>query len=596
MSKPFFGRAMTFRRRITYALAVFSLIPALVVGLVSTQIAERDIIAMKESEYSDQFLNIRSNVNRIIEDINNLTLELYIDDALQKELNKKPDEINKIAFHNDLRALCGRFINDDSRVSMIGIYGNNGLSYGVSYTATGTSLRDIFYNAESVKKFLETNDISTINSWIFVPSTDQQGDVKYSLVNIKIVRDIETLEPYGYLVSALSDKFFTSAIPKHVSCDALIMSDQNGEIVLQTGDEALFNSIELNEMLYVENNIPSKNGSGIRKIDGEKYLVSYSFIPNIHSYLLSVIDYENLAAPIREITLVIVIVLLTSIGLFLFLATYVSKSILRPVNYLSEVIGEAEKGNLNVQFDKTSNVEVNELGDSFNRMVNSLNNNIRTIKEMAIVKQESDRQLLQAQINPHLIYNSLNSLKGLVRTSDMEALLQAINELSKFYQLSLNYGEPVIAINDELEHVSAYINVQNKCFGKSIDLQVDLAEETKQNVIVKMTLQPIVENALQHGLAVYDFEGSISIFEKAEGDNIILCVKDTGVGIKKNELDSLNATFTCGKDVVKEAYGLTNINSRLRYYFGKEYGLTINSELLRYTCVEIRLPKRQIGE
>lgn len=580
-------RNTSFKGKISLALICFALLPALVTGFIASSIASKNVLRIKQQEYQNQFLAYRTNINRILNDADQQILELYVDPTLISYMQMETEEAAALPFYNYMRSICNTSITESSNIEMIGIYGENGLVY-----TSNPAMKTFFTSCQQVAAHIETQNLTPINSWRFTRNVADEEEVHNVLINIKALRDVDTLEFYGYIVTAMDENMFSDTLKNNPSGDKLLVLDEQGSILHSTMQQELGKQISPETYLEMRDDVIRSSGSSIKIIDGERCLVSYSLIPNLGCYLVNVIRYEQLAASAEEINTITTIVVALSFTLSLLAVRTVTKSITRPLDRLFTVTKKVKNGELTARFHEEGTDEIHALGHSVNNMLDSLDRNLETIKAMMEQQRESDRQLLQAQINPHLIYNSLNSLKELAYCDDRKTLMMAIDELSKFFRTALSYGNAVIAMREELDHVLSYIAVQNICFGKHIDLQVNLSEEVQQNVIVKMTLQPIVENALLHGLAAYDMDGKITIYEELTDDAVIICVRDSGVGISETELQALNDVLQSDKDVSEAAYGLTNINSRIRYYFGYQYGLEIDSEFLCYTCVKIKLPRK----
>ncbi len=589
-----------FRQKVVLMLVCFALIPALVTGFCASLIATNNLVQMRRETYLRQFQNSQDLFRDEILDMNQKILEIYCSDVVQNDLNRDLDEGQALEIYDQLRSICNRGNFGHVGILMMGVYGNNGTVF-----TSDRGMLNKFASVDQVAAYLVEKQIVTIDSWSFTDGITDSKSVSLvsgkvnnqRLINIKVIRTLDQLEFCGYIVSVVDTSFYGKVIPEVLTGDMGILLDESGNVIYGSGVLAQWEQVPMESFLMYdeENGEPLWEGSHTVRYQNERYLVNYSYIPSVRCYQMSLVRYETLIAPTDDIIVLTLLVILLSSAISVVVAILVMRSMMRPLDRIAVTMDQVKQGDLTARFAPTADDELNRLGVFLNQMLSSTEENIRDMERITRSKQESDRKLLQAQINPHLIYNSLNSLKGLARVGDNTQLAHAIDQMSAFYRISLSSGKDIISVEEELKHVQAYVSLQNICFGKHIDLKIDVDEQVKDNVILKMTLQPIVENALLHGLSVYNLEGTVSITSRLEEDRLVLCVQDSGVGVYDDTLRRLNELFSNGISTDQNAFGLSNINSRLNYYFGKSFGLHIESEPLEFTRVEISLPRQTLG-
>jgi len=589
-----------FRQRVVLILVCFALIPALLTGFLASLIATNNLVQMRRETYLRQFQNSRDLFREEILDMNQKILEIYVSGVLQNDLNRNLDDGQTLEIYDQLRSMCNRGNFGHVGILMMGIYGKNGTVF-----TSDRGMQNKFASVEQVAAYLDEKQIITIDSWSFtdgissnVAAALPSGKASNQrLINIKAIRTLDQLEFCGYLVSVVDTNFYGKVMPEVLTGDMGILLDESGNVIYGSGALAQWEQVPMETFLLYdkENGEPLWEGSHTVSYQDERYLVNYSYIPSVRCYQMSLVRFGTLIAPMDDIIVLTLLVVLLSSIISVVVAVLVMRSMMRPLDRIAVTMDQVKQGDLGARFAPTADDELNRLGVFLNQMLSSTEENIRDMERITRSKQESDRKLLQAQINPHLIYNSLNSLKGLARVGDNAQLTHAIDQMSAFYRISLSSGKDLISVEEELKHVQAYVSLQNICFGKHIDLKIDVDDQVKNNVILKMTLQPIVENALLHGLSVYNLEGTVSITSRLETDKLVLCVQDSGVGIYEDNLQRLNEIFSKGVSTDQNAFGLSNINSRLNYYFGRSFGLHIESEPLEFTRVEISLPRQTLG-
>ena len=301
-------------------------------------------------------------------------------------------------------------------------------------------------------------------------------------------------------------------------------------------------------------------------------------------------------APFERLRMAIIFAILVFGIIAVIFAWKGADNVSEPIKKVRTTMKQVEKGDFNVQLKIASQDEVGELAQSFNHM-------IEKIKRLMAQEQESQEKLryaelkaLQSQINPHFLYNTLDSINWMVRMGRNDKVEEMIDALSTFFRISLSKGRHFISIREELIHVEKYIMIQKVRYERIMESEICVPEEFFGYDIIKMTLQPLVENALYHGIKEKGEGGVIRITAEGQGDNIVFCVSDTGLGMSKEKLEKLQIMMDQGIDHDPDAYGIINVQKRIHMYFGTEYGLRFESEPGSGTSVYVTIPKRIGGK
>ena len=204
--------------------------------------------------------------------------------------------------------------------------------------------------------------------------------------------------------------------------------------------------------------------------------------------------------------------------------------------------------------------------------------------------RKADLRLLQEQINPHFLYNTLDTIIWLVEADQPQQAVDMVVTLSDFFRLVLSKGKEHISIKEEEQHISSYLKIQEVRYHDILEYEINIDKVLYEYQILKMTLQPLVENALYHGIKYKRAKGRIYISGEKENNMILLTVKDNGVGMEPEELEFLQKEIRRPCQETEKGYGLANVNERLRIYYGPEYGLNIMSEKGRGTEVTVTIP------
>lgn len=285
------------------------------------------------------------------------------------------------------------------------------------------------------------------------------------------------------------------------------------------------------------------------------------------------------------------IVLLFSIAAALF----ISGSISRPIRELRKMAASIAEGNLNVRVENNKMDEIASLAVSLNIMAEKLKELIdNSIKEQENLKK-SELKALQAQINPHFLYNTLDTIVWMSEANKSEQVIELVEALSKFFRITLSKGRDWITIRDEVEHVKSYLIIQKIRYRDILNFKMEIEEDIMEYKILKLTLQPIVENALYHGIKNKRTGGEIIVraSKARDRDLIFLEVIDNGIGMTVDKLSRLRAELNddnVEQDIRECGFGLSNVYKRIKLYYGKQYGVSIESEYGEGTKVSLCIP------
>ena len=239
--------------------------------------------------------------------------------------------------------------------------------------------------------------------------------------------------------------------------------------------------------------------------------------------------------------------------------------------------------------------EITELGMSFNIMIGKIKELLDSkIKEQEELKK-AELRALQAQINPHFLYNTLDTIIWMAESKKTDQVVKIVTALSNFFRISLSKGMDWITIGEEVERIRSYLTIQRMRYRDILDFKIEVAEDVAENTILKLILQPLVENALYHGIKNKRQKGMIHVRARRKGeDEVLLEVEDDGIGFTPEKLAQLRAELDddSGDIKLESGFGIGNVNKRIRLYYGKPYGLSIQSEYSTGTCVTLIIPAK----
>ncbi len=274
----------------------------------------------------------------------------------------------------------------------------------------------------------------------------------------------------------------------------------------------------------------------------------------------------------------------------IFLSYYIPQSITSPIRELGKVTDQVAKGDLSVRSKVDTGVEVSALSDSLNVMIDKINELLQQVTEEQTGLRKAEFQVLQSQINPHFLYNTLDAIVWLAESGQQKQVVSMVGSLSEFFRSSLNQGKDIVTIREELQHVRSYLEIQQVRYQDILKYEIDIPETLYEYRIPKISIQPLVENALYHGVKNKRGCGTIRITGSEDHNIMMIQVTDDGMGMTPERLAEVRKGLSGGQPEGTNIYGLYNVNERIRLHFGKGYGLTIESERTVGTKATIYLP------
>lgn len=478
-------------------------------------------------------------------------------------------------------------------VDIDGIYvlGRNG---AIFRSSKGTLRKQEFREEEWFKQVIETGE----ELWLAPhPGSDIIQNLDYLTISVV------------YPVKDRISSRILGVVVVDVRAESLNKIEDNGLVfegksyILDEDDKVIYSDqsndeeeIDAVNHAFHENQADHTGTADKIEIGGKACLYSSMYLSNNGWKTVGIISDRQVYAPFERLRMAIIFAILVFGIIAVIFAWKGADNVSEPIKKVRTTMKQVEKGDFNVQLKIASQDEVGELAQSFNHM-------IEKIKRLMAQEQESQEKLryaelkaLQSQINPHFLYNTLDSINWMVRMGRNDKVEEMIDALSTFFRISLSKGRHFISIREELIHVEKYIMIQKVRYERIMESEICVPEELFGYDIIKMTLQPLVENALYHGIKEKGEGGVIRITAEGQGDNIVFCVSDTGLGMSKEKLEKLQIMMDQGIDHDPDAYGIINVQKRIHMYFGTEYGLRFESEPGSGTSVYVTIPKRIGGK
>lgn len=297
---------------------------------------------------------------------------------------------------------------------------------------------------------------------------------------------------------------------------------------------------------------------------------------------------EMITENVEHIVRLLFAILFVVVILVIFVGIFISRLFSKPTKRLITAMRDFEKNAKDFQYEQvTGTREIEALSESFGHMVVQIQQLMDKVRNEEITLRKTELKALQAQINPHFLYNTLDAIMWLCEEGRNKDAEDMVNALAKLFRISISKGHELITIEKEMQHAKNYLQIQNFRYKNQFSYYFDVDEECLQYYCNKITLQPIIENSIYHGLNRMIDDGEIYIKIFQDGEDIVFTVTDNGVGMTKEQCEEI-----LYKDRSERAgIGIKNVNDRIKIYFGEEYGLRIESELDEGTTVIVRMPK-----
>lgn len=367
----------------------------------------------------------------------------------------------------------------------------------------------------------------------------------------------------------------------------IYLIDGNREIIYHPRAQLIDSGLE-----HENNRAVSEYRDGIYQetFQGEERVITVKSVGYTGWKLIGVAPRQTVSLNSLKTQLLVVFVAAFILFLMSLVNSYISSRITTPIRKLELSVNEIEKGNLNAKVDAEGSYEIRHLGQSVQNMAKQIQVLMADIVSEHEKKRKQEFDTLQSQINPHFLYNTLDIIVWMIENEKPDQAVKAVTALARFFRISLSRGKSIITVKDELEHVRNYLMIQHMRFKNRFSYTIEAEDEVLDLASLKLMLQPLVENAIYHGMEFMDGDGEIFISAWKEGEDLYLKVSDNGLGMTEEQVARLFSDTPHTGSSRGSGIGVKNVNERIRLYFGSEYGLSIESEPDEGTVVTIHLP------
>lgn len=367
----------------------------------------------------------------------------------------------------------------------------------------------------------------------------------------------------------------------------ILISDEKGNIINHKEKKLI--SLNLSNYSYIETILSNNDGYFDSRIDSRNFMITY-FTSNYTKWkFATIIPSDEFTDKIYGKLLFTMLICIICISIAVFFSLIISNNLYKPIKVLKNEMKRAADGDFKAKIDKIGKDEFSELNTSFNAMVENIDNTIKELYKARLLKKDAELKALQAQINPHFLYNTLDSMYWMARLNKTEELSTMISSFSKFLKINLSKGRDIISIKEVVEEIEYYTTIQKLRFGDKFNVEIEVEKDLYSYSIVKFLLQPLVENAIYHGIERKRGKGVIRVIgRKTSDEHIEFFIIDDGVGMSAERLEQVLESIE--KGMGNKNFALVNVSKRIQTIYGEEYKLAIKSQEGIGTEVRVVIP------
>lgn len=580
-------------------LLVFGLIFSIIISLSSATFAfykkDKETTILKAVELMNtQTIN---KINECFEDLSSISkLPLYTDYLSESQdsflyfldLFNSTNRSN-LQFQKQFYNLAEKVFNYKSYINSVYIFNTHGnyeakLAGDYFYSGATDPLNSKWYNdcVELSGKPL------FVNTFALPDARDMKGNQIYVFSVARAIVNVDKSSVIGVMLINAKYSYLSAMCNK-----MLIIPDENIYIIDKAGnivyDKNISNvSQKLEKSLFdIVNGTDS--GSKNVSINNLKHLIIFNSSESTGWKVINVIPENKLFESINQLkylTIIITASLILLVSLFIIL---LSSQIVTPLKRLIIMMKLFEKGDFDIKIKFNNRNEIGQLSKSFNKMTSKIKRLVKTVYIDQITQKDLELQMLQNQINPHFIYNTIESIHMMAEINNDDETSLMARSFGKILRYGISKTQKIVSVKDEVENLNDYVQLQKIRFSNKFNIVINISEDIYQCKIIRLILQPLVENAINHGISSRLKDGLICVEGWKDGPNLIFQISDNGKGIAEGELSNLN-DYINGLNNDFKSIGLKNVNKRLQLHYGEGYEIRIFSKFNEGTTVRVNLP------
>lgn len=585
------------RTKLTMSYLVLTLIPVVIITVfvfnVSIATLKNEVSAYVSNSLEQANKNIDNTFSQLSHMSANIGLNSTIQHILKSEVQRPIDQ--KIRDDEDAARIIQSEAMNFTDIESLFLFSYNGEVYSLRGTTNSLPTDYNFTRQgwfEKMKKLGRKNLIIPTHPQMEVISEGKSKDVFGYISEIK---DLETQKSIGFLFFEIDINVFNKLLQSIASDDRsqLVIIDNNKTVIYHTQPAYIstqYRTSYVSEMLDRKQGFLSNHGR-----NGEE-IINFHTSANTGWTVLSVMPSDILYSRINSFELALIFTIALCIISAIVIAILMSNTLTEPISLLKSKMKQAESGDFDTQIKVKSKDEIGELSLSFNKMLARIKQLIQRVYQTEIVRKEAELSALQAQINPHFLYNTLQIMDIMAEEKGADEISGACQALAKIFRYSISKGKEMVPLEEEIIHVKNYVFIQHLRLGQKLSVEYNIPDALLKYEVIKLILQPLVENAIIHGIEKDGKNCVIRLSATLTGDNLILTVEDNGIGMTAEDLMKLQLSlYQETEEERPKRHGgiaLKNVNDRIKLYHNDKYGMSIQSKKHIGTKVTLILPAK----
>lgn len=534
---------------------------------------------------------ITNSMDFLQKDIYDLSTFICINPTVQAFLRAKNNTQSQLV-NNNLESFNMLLASKDY-ISFIVIYNKNGDAYYIS-SDRSTGIKS-YQSVKESKLYERVHALKGAPVWVDLNDENQIFIVDNKAPKIAMVRallDNNTFEASGLLAICVNHSVLKGIYGSNskLSGNTMILDRDNGLI---TSNQPIDTGITDNDTPIIMSHLKNAKGSATFRVNGRKLLMVHNTIEQSGWKVVSVTPVNLLLKDLNSILGLTVVVSLACLAIAFMFSAYISSVLTSPIKRLLNSMEKVKNGSFKEKVDFKYNDEIGMLGAQYNDMIDNINNLIGKVYKLQIKEREAELKALQAQINPHFLYNTLDTIFWKAEKSKQKDISDMVYALSRLFRTTLNKGSEFILVREEKEFIEHYLLLQSSRFRERLTYEIDFDPLIQDYSIPKLIFQPFVENSIIHGMEAYDRTCHIKISGTFANDRMAFVIEDNGAGISQDAIVKL-LDRTRGDEklsTVKQGYAISNVDQRLALYYDSDYQINITGSPGIGTKVEIIIPK-----
>lgn len=586
MKRSFIGSTIK-ARLLCYNMCIVSVI-AIIMSFFSYIISTKNTVDVARLSMVHHVENVISQFDTSYQEVVNIVANCTESSAINISSIQNNDTVKARKKNSSIRSLLNSFCSIPKYgdyISRIILYNNNG-AYIQAGNSNGSS-NDIIKLLDSDCLEMEQNK-SIRNYTLEIYRSPFYGENKNNILPIlQPMYDGAYKEQKGWVFVSISSKLFDSILKNSDMGNECIAVTAKGNRITQIHEKE--ENEDLLDSILAENGI---KGNYIRKVRGVESIISYQRSEKSGILIYEILPINQLNNDKEVILWTMILIFLGCIVIGLILSLIVTNQIKKPIDRLSTHIKRnIANGNFEHNREIETMDEIGEIGKAINQMSIQMEELLHFRINSEKEKKDLEIRMLQAQINPHFLYNTLDSIKWIAVIQKNSGIVKVVTALSSLLKNMAKGFNEKVTVRKELDFLSDYITIEKIKYVELFDVHINVDDPKLYNAkIVKLTLQPIVENAIFSGIEPSGKNGIITIHVYEENQNLIITVRDNGVGISQDKIETILSQPNNMKSYTMNGIGLPNVDRRFKLVYGEMYGLHISSELNEYTEIKLTIP------